>query len=51
MSKEEFKEQYTIRLYAHKYWNHDELPPVEYRALVAKYIHDHPEEFRGAVPQ
>ena len=45
------KENFKIRFYAHRYWNFDELPPVTYRALVAKYIIDHPDEFKGAGPQ
>ena len=45
------KENYKIRFYAHRYWNFDELPPVTYRALVVKYITDHPDEFKGAGPQ
>lgn len=50
MTKEEFKEAYKVRLYAHKYWNHDELPPEEYRIPAMLYIRDHPEEFKGVIP-
>ena len=45
------KETFKIRFYAHRYWDLEELPPVAYRALVVKYITDHPDEFKGADPQ
>mgnify|MGYP006936014241 CR=1 FL=1 len=40
-----------IRIYAHEYWNWDIIPPMEYLSAVAQYIHDHPTEFRGVIPQ
>lgn len=40
-----------IRIYAHEYWNWDIIPPMDYLSAVAQYIHDHPTEFRGVIPQ
>lgn len=51
MTKEEFTEEYKISIYAHRWWNFNENPPIEYFPLVYHYIRTHPEEFKGAGPQ
>ena len=43
-------EEQKIRIYAHEYWDLDQLPPNEYISAVITYIRDHPEEFKGVVP-
>ena len=45
------KEEIRIRILALWYWNHGAMPPMEDRPAVARYIHDHPELFKGATPQ
>ena len=51
MTKEEFTENYKVSIYAHRYWNFDEMPPEKYKKQVAEYIQRHPEEFKGLTPQ
>ena len=40
-----------IRIMAHYYWDFDVMPPQDAILQVAKYIEEHPHEFRGAKPQ
>lgn len=40
-----------IRHWAFLWWNFNELPPVDIRAEVMKYIDEHINEFKGAEPQ
>ena len=48
---EDFPREQKVRWYAKAWWEFDHLPPQEYRAEAIKYIHDNPQEFKGAVPQ
>ena len=50
MTKEEFMHNYKIKIWAHKWWYLDEKVPEKYIPDVRKYIKEHPEEFKGAVP-
>ncbi len=52
--KEE-REQFLYKL-CFRWWNFDEVPPEHLRteeviSAMIDYIHDHPEKFRGAIPQ
>lgn len=40
-----------IRHWAFLWWNFDQLPPVDIRIDVMKYIQEHPQDFKGAGPQ
>lgn len=40
-----------IEKMAFDYWNFDILPPIEKWRLVLDYIADHPEKFKGLIPQ
>ena len=40
-----------IQIMAHYYWNFDVMPPQDAIPQVAKYIEEHPYEFRDARPQ
>lgn len=42
---------HSIRRMAHDWWNWDIAPPEQYVQAVHDYIHEHDDEFRGAVPQ
>ena len=45
-------DRFDVRRLAHEYWNWDIIPQsVEYYKQVFGYIRNHPEEFKGAVPQ
>lgn len=48
---EEEDEPTAIRRMAHDWWYWDITPPEQYTQAVQDYIHEHDDEFRGAVPQ
>ena len=49
--KRDFVAEYKTQIYAHRWWNFDQIPPVDIRIDVMKYIQAHPKEFKGAGPQ
>ena len=49
--KRDFVQEYKTQIYAHRWWNFNENPPIDYFPLVYHYIRTHPKEFKGASPQ
>ncbi len=51
LRKEQEREETRISVLAKMYWNHGQMPSIDDRAAVCRYINEHPEIFRGAGPQ